>query len=198
MSLAGTAGSALTASGRSLSWPRSWSRTTRAWPPRSAGSRSTARTHTWTITARRPVILPDGLELYLLIRRQLVLQTNRQFHMQTLDFTFALEHFVQLREGKLFVDGIALDRLVQHFHLVLQLPLKFVEARRRSLNLSAHECLLLVSQRQFALMLHDHIGRKDRITEGVLWWRRRFLSLPLRLPAGVPQPAVAPWRPAPR
>jgi hypothetical protein len=123
--------------------------------------------------------LPDRLELCLLIRRQLVLQTNRQLHVQTLDFTFALEHFVQLREGKLFVDGIALDRLVQRFHLVLQLPLKFVEARRRSLNLCAHECLLIVSQRQFALMLHDHIGWKDRITERVRW-RWRLLSLPLR------------------
>jgi hypothetical protein len=120
--------------------------------------------------------LPDRLELHLLIRRQLVLQTNRQLHVQTLDFTFALEHFVQLREGKLLVDGIALDRLVQRFHLVLQLPLKFVEARRRALNLCAHECLLIVSQRQFALMLHDHIGWKDRITEGVRR-RWRFLSL---------------------
>jgi hypothetical protein len=124
--------------------------------------------------------LPDRLELYLLVRRQLVLKTNCQFHVQALNFAFALEHFVQLREGELFVDGIALDGLVQRFHLVLQLPLKFVEARRRSLNLAAHECLLIVSQRQFALMLHDHIGRKDRITERVRW-RWRLLSLPLRL-----------------
>jgi hypothetical protein len=124
--------------------------------------------------------LPNRLELHLLIHRQLVLKTNCQLHVQTLDFTFALEHFVELREGELLVDGIAFDRLMQRFHLVLHLPLKFVEARRRALNLSAHKCLLIVSQREFALMLHDHIGWKNRITERVRW-RRRFLSLPLRL-----------------
>ena len=56
--------------------------------------------------------MPDRLELHLLVRRKLVLKSNCQFHVQPLDFTFALEHFVQLREGKLLVDGIALDRLV--------------------------------------------------------------------------------------
>jgi hypothetical protein len=120
--------------------------------------------------------LPDRLEFHLLIRRQLVLKTNCQLHVQAFDFTFALEHFVQLRQGELLVDGIGLDRLVQRLHLVLQLPLKLVEARCRSLNLSAHEYLLIFSQRQFALMLHDHVRREDRITEGVRR-RWRFLSL---------------------
>jgi hypothetical protein len=126
--------------------------------------------------------LPDRLELHLLIRRQLILETNRQLHVQAFDFTFTLEHFVQLREGELLVDGIALDRLVQRVHLILQMPLKLIEARRRSLNLSTHEYLLIFSQSQFALMLHDHIGRKDRITEGVRWrWRFSSLTLKRRL-----------------
>ena len=88
--------------------------------------------------------------------------------MQRLNLAFSIQNFVELRERLLFIYLRSLHRCVQRFHRVLQLPLQFVEARGGPLNLAAHELLLLVSQTEFALMLHDHVGRKHRIRQRIV------------------------------
>ena len=104
--------------------------------------------------------------------------------MQTLDLAFGVEHLVQLCHRLLFVDLRRLHRCVQRFHQILFLPLQLVEARGCALNLAAHESLLLISQTELALMLHDHVRRKHCVGKRIVG-RLRLPHLPLR---------IWPWR----
>jgi hypothetical protein len=105
------------------------------------------------------------LQLHLLVRRQLVLNPDRHPHMQRFDFTFGIENFAELGQRLLFVDSIRLHGFVQSLHRILQLPLQIVKARRRLLNLVTHKRFLLRREIQFARMLHDHLGRKHRVSQ---------------------------------
>jgi hypothetical protein len=108
------------------------------------------------------------LQFHLLIRRQLVLDANRHPHVQGLYLAFRVEHFAQLGQRLLLVNLGALHGFVQRFHRVLQLPLELIETRGRALNLAAHESLLIVGQRQLALMLHDHLRRKHVVRQRIV------------------------------
>jgi hypothetical protein len=110
---------------------------------------------------------PHPLKFHLLVSRQFVLEPDSQLHVQPLDLAFVVQHFVELRQGLLLVDGVLFHRRMQRFHRVLQLPLQFIEARGCLVDLGAHESLLLVSQGQLALMLHDHFRRKHRVTQRI-------------------------------
>jgi hypothetical protein len=96
-----------------------------------------------------------------------------------LDLAFTVQHFVELRQCQLLVYRIRFHGFVQGFHSILQLPLQLVKARRRAIDLAAHERLLLISQRQFSLMLHHHLWREHRIAKRI-HWRRWWLWLLLR------------------
>jgi hypothetical protein len=94
--------------------------------------------------------------------------------MCALDLAFTVQHFVELRQRQLLVYRIRLHRFMQCFHGILQLPLQFVEARSRAIDLATHERLLLISQPQFSLMLHYHFWRKHRVGKRIprhWWWR---------------------------
>jgi hypothetical protein len=113
------------------------------------------------------------MQLRLLIRSQFVLDTNRQFHVRALDLAFTVQHFVELRQRQLLVYRIRFHGFVQSLHSILQLPLQLVKARGGAIDLATHERLLVISQRQLSLMLHHHLGREHRITEGIhrrRWW----------------------------
>ena len=113
------------------------------------------------------------MQFHLLIECQLILDANRHPHVQRLNFALRIQHFVELSERQLLVDLITLHRFMQRFHRSLKLPLEFVEARGGALHLAEHECLLRVSQRQLALMLHDHFGREHVVRQGIVGRARR-------------------------
>jgi hypothetical protein len=117
------------------------------------------------------------LQLCLLFWRQFVLDANCQFHVCALNLTLAVQNLVELRQRQLLVYRTGLHRFMQSFHCVLQLPLQLVEARRRAIDLAAHERLLLIGQPQFALMLHDQLRGKDDISDRIPRRRRRRLLL---------------------
>jgi hypothetical protein len=122
------------------------------------------------------------LKFRLLVRGQIIFDPNRHAHVQRFDLTLGVEHFAELRQSLLLIDLRGFHRFMQSFHSVLQLPLKFIEARRGALNLAAHELLLLIRQGQLALMLHDQLGRKHRVAQRVIIVARRArLSLPFRI-----------------
>jgi len=125
------------------------------------------------------------LQLCLLFRGQFVLNPDCQFHVSAFDLAFTVQHFVELRQRQLLVYRTRLHGFAQGLHGVLQLPLEFVEARRRPIDLTTHERLLIISQRQFSLMLHHHLRWEhhiaERIHRGTRWLRRPFRSWPLRL-----------------
>src|SRR5882672_2755045 len=110
---------------------------------------------------------PHSAEFRLLFRRQLVLEANAQAEMEVFDLTLRIQHLVELGQGLLFVDGIRFHYLVQRFHGVLKLPLQLEEARRRFLNLTAHEGLLFVGESDFARVGHDQLRRKHHIAQWI-------------------------------
>jgi hypothetical protein len=126
--------------------------------------------------------VPHRLQFHLLIRRQLILDSNRHGHVQRFDFTFSVQHFVELRQRQLLVDLITLHGFVQGFHGVLELPLKLIEAHGCALSLAPHERLLRISESQLALMLHDHFRRKHVVRQRIAGrpWLARLHLLPFR------------------
>jgi len=119
-------------------------------------------------------------QLLLLRRSKLVLNPNSHPDVQSFDLAFGVEHFVQLRERLLLVDGIRFHRVMERFHRVLQLPLQLVKARRGLLNLGAHESLLFRREIQFARVLHDHLWREHRVSQRIMghqWRTLRRLAL---------------------
>src|SRR5439155_2470738 len=125
------------------------------WPAR---SRTTARSRTGSsaMPTTGLVHLHHQLVYFgLLFRRQFVFERDGQAKMQPLDFPFRIQHFVELSQRLLFVDRIRLHKLVQRLHRILHLPLQFIEACRRPLNLSAHESLLLLRKIEFTRVSHD-------------------------------------------
>lgn len=64
--------------------------------PAGPNARSTTRTHSGTAVSRWSV-LPERLELHLLVGRELVLDANSHFHVQAFDLALALKDFIQLR-----------------------------------------------------------------------------------------------------
>src|ERR1041384_183751 len=155
-----------------------WSPAARTTGARASGTRSTrpsARPRTHASGPTRPharihsravhaLEVAHRLKFHLLLRRQFVLDPDSHPHVQRLDLAFSVEDFVELGERLLFVYLRRLHRFVQRFHRVLQLPLQFIKARGRALNLAPHELLLFVSQSQLALMLHDHVRWKHSIS----------------------------------
>jgi hypothetical protein len=110
----------------------------------------------------------------------LILDAYCHPHVQGLDFTFGVQHFVELRQRQLFVDLITLHGFVQRFHGVLKLPLKFIKAIGGALLLVPHECLLRIGESQLALMLHDHVQRKHVTRQRIVgrpWLARLHLLL---------------------
>jgi hypothetical protein len=83
--------------------------------------------------------------------------------MCPLDLALTVEHFVELRQRQLLVHRIRFHRFVQGLQSILQLPLEIVKARRGTIDLATHECLLIIGQRQLSLMLHHHVWRKHHV-----------------------------------
>jgi hypothetical protein len=121
-----------------------------------------------------------SLKLQLLFRRQFVLETDSQFHVQPFYLSLVVEDLVELSQCLLLVHRYLFHGCVQRFHRILQLPLQLIEARGGLVDFSAHESFLVVSEGQFALMLHDHLWRKHRVTERVTRSTRRLWRFRLR------------------
>jgi hypothetical protein len=124
------------------------------------------------------------LQLRLLVGRQFVLDPNRQLHVSVFDLALTVEDLIELRQRHLLINGTGLHCFVQRFGRILQLPLELVKACRGAIDFSAHVGLLLISQTQFSLMLHDHLRREHRIRKRVSrrwrWWLLLLLGSWLR------------------
>ncbi len=119
------------------------------------------------------------MQFGLLFRRQFVFERDGQSKMQPLDFSFRIQHFVELSQRLLLVNRIRLHKRVQRFHRILHLPLQFIEACRRLLNLRAHESLLLLRKIEFTRVAHDQFRGKHDVTQRIhrrRWLLRRLLS----------------------
>jgi hypothetical protein len=103
----------------------------------------------------------------LLLRRQLVFDTNEQPDMRALDLAFETEHFVQLSQRLRFIHLILFYQRRQLFNFLLQIPLQFREAGLRLAQLGLEETLLLFAQAERLLMLHDQFGWKEISRERV-------------------------------
>jgi hypothetical protein len=100
--------------------------------------------------------------------------------VRALYLALVVQHFVELRQRQLFVHRTRFHSFVQGLHRILQLPLQFVKARRRAIDLGPHERLLIIGQSQLTLMLHHHLWREHRIAQRI-HWRTRRLSLTIGL-----------------
>jgi hypothetical protein len=120
-----------------------------------------------------------SLKFQLLFRGQFVLEPDRQFHVQTLNLPLVLQYLVELRQGLLLIHRVLFHRRMQRFHCILELPLQLVETRGSLVDFSAHKRLLIIGELKLALMLHDHLWRKDRITQWITWAARSLWLLRL-------------------
>jgi hypothetical protein len=118
-----------------------------------------------SVGPRRVIPLFDLIELGLLFRRQVRLDSDHKAELESLHLSLERQHFVELGQRFCLIGSLLFDQRAESLFLRAKLPLQFGELTHRLLGGCTNGRPLLFAQADGLLVAHDQLGWEKGLIE---------------------------------